>query len=164
MRKKLKAVLRSNTMRWALLLVAQASMFALAGIAAFMLRFEFHIPPMYARHAVYALSVWVIVKSIAFQIANLNRRGLRYVSMADVFRLLAANAAGSVISCALIVMLAPSGFPRSIYLSDLVLSVVSTMGLRSLARMVCETMQASQPATPERRAFIYGAGDAGITL
>src|SRR4051794_28356399 len=130
MRKKLKAIIRSSTMRWALLLVAQASMFALAGIAAFMLRFEFNIPPVYARHAAYALSIWIIVKSIAFQIANLNRRGLRYVSIADVYRLLAANAAGSVISCALIVLLAPGGFPRSIYLSDLVFSIVSTMGLR----------------------------------
>jgi FlaA1/EpsC-like NDP-sugar epimerase len=164
MRKKLKTVIRSSTMRWSLLLMAQASMFALAGIGAFMQRFEFNIPPMYARHAVYALSIWVIIKSIAFQIANLNRRGLRYVSIDDVFRLLAANAVGSVVSCALIVALAPLGFPRSIYLSDLVFSIVSTIGLRVLVRMIFEAMQAGEPATSERRAFIYGAGDAGITL
>jgi len=164
MRKKLKGALRSNTMRWSLLLAAQASMFALAGIAAFLLRFEFKIPSMYVRHALYALSIWIIVKSIAFQIANLNRRGLRYVSISDVVRLLVANAAGSVVSCALILLLAPPGFPRSIYLSDLVLSILVTTGLRVLVRMVFEAMQVGQPASPERRAFIYGAGDAGITL
>jgi FlaA1/EpsC-like NDP-sugar epimerase len=164
MRKKQKAIIRSNTMRWSLLLMAQASMFALAGFVAFMLRFEFNIPSMYARHVVYGLSIWVIIKSIVFQIASLNRRGLRYVSMSDVVRLLIANAAGSTIGCAAILLLAPPGFPRSIFLSDLVLSILCTIGLRVLVRMVFGAMQASQPAIPEKKVFIYGAGDAGITL
>ena len=163
-RKRLKAAIRSNAMRWTLLLLAQALMFGLAGVTAFMLRFDFSVPSNALRQLAYALCTWIIVKSIAFQLANLNRRGLRYVSLSDVFRLLAANAGGSAISCAVILVAAPAGFPRSIYLSDLILSILSTTGLRVVVRMVFEAMQAGQSATPEKRTFIYGAGDSGIAL
>ena len=163
-RKRLKAEIRSNAMRWTLLLLAQALMFGLAGVTAFMLRFDFSVPSNALRQLAYALCTWIIVKSIAFQLANLNRRGLRYVSLSDVFRLLAANAGGSAISCAVILVAAPAGFPRSIYLSDLILSILSTTGLRVVVRMVFEAMQAGQSATPEKRTFIYGAGDSGIAL
>jgi FlaA1/EpsC-like NDP-sugar epimerase len=94
----------------------------------------------------------------------LNRRGLRYVSIADVYRLLIANVAGSAVSCPLIVALAPAGFPRSIYISDLIISLLSTMGLRIMVRMVVETMQSSRSMAPAKRTFIYGAGDAGSML
>jgi FlaA1/EpsC-like NDP-sugar epimerase len=151
-------------MRWTLLLIAQAVMFGLAGVSAFMLRFDFHMPLLFARHMVYAIPVWIIVKSIAFQIANLNRRGLRYVSIGDVYRLLIANAGGSAVSCALILAIAPAGFPRSIYLSDLILSILSTTGLRVIVRLAVEAMQAGQPVTRQKRTLIYGAGVAGIAL
>lgn len=164
MRKRMKAALRSNAARWTLLLLAQASMFSLAGYAAFLLRFEFRLPATDSRHLAYALPIWIIVKSVAFQFANLNRRGLRYVSISDVYRLLLANTAGSAISCLLILLIAPSGFPRSIYFSDLILSILSTTGLRVVIRMVFEAMNTDQPLVPETRTFIYGAGNAGITL
>src|SRR5438477_3012272 len=164
LRKRIKSATRSNAAQWTLLLIAQALMFGLAGVSAFMLRFDFHMPSMFMRHMVYAIPVWIIVKSIAFQIANLNRRGLRYVSIGDVYRLLIANAAGSAVSCALILVFAPGGFPRSIYLSDLILSILSTTGLRVVVRLVVEAMQAGEPATQQKRTLIYGAGDAGIAL
>ena len=151
-------------MRWTLLLLAQALMFGLAGVAAFMFRFDFNVRPIYARHLVYALLVWISVKSIAFQIASMNRRGLRHVSISDVYRLLIANVCGSAVSCVLILVIAPAGFPRSIYLSDLILSILSTTGLRVVVRMVFEAMQTGHPVIQERRTFIYGAGDASITL
>jgi FlaA1/EpsC-like NDP-sugar epimerase len=164
MRRRIKAAIRSNAMRWTLLLAAQALMFGLAGITAFMLRFDIPLPPVAARQLVYALLIWVIVKSIAFQFAKLNRRGLRYVSLADVYRILIANLVGSVVSCGLILVIAPSGFPRSIYVSDLILAVLSTGGIRVVVRMAFEYMQSSPSSSPEMRSFIYGAGDAGIIL
>ncbi len=151
-------------MRWTLLLAAQALMFGLAGIAAFMLRFDFHLPPAAVRQLIYALLIWVSVKSVAFQFAKLNRRGLRYVSLADVYRILIANLVGSLVSCGLILAIAPTGFPRSIYVSDLILAVLSTCGLRVVVRMAFEYMQTSPSSAPEKRSFIYGAGDAGIIL
>jgi FlaA1/EpsC-like NDP-sugar epimerase len=164
MRKRISNAVRSNEMRWTLLLAAQASMFALAGAAAFVLRFDFSLPPVAMRQMAYAVCIWVIVKSITFQVAKLNRRGLRYVTITDVYRLVIANLAGSAISCILILVMAPGGFPRSIYLGDLIISLLSTSGLRVMVRLVVETRQSGPPGSPEKRTFIYGAGDAGNML
>jgi FlaA1/EpsC-like NDP-sugar epimerase len=164
MRKRMEAGLQSNTARWIFLLLAQALMFTLAGLAAFLLRFDFRLAPIDIHHLASALLVWILVKSVVFQFANLNRRGLRYVSIADVYRLLIANVVGSAISCLLILLIAPSGFPRSIYFSDFILSILSTTGLRVVIRMVFEAMNSTQTLVPEKRTFIYGAGCAGITL
>jgi len=164
MRKKLKAALRSNAMRWTLWLAAQASMFALAGISAFTLRFDFRQPPFAFRQMLFALAIWVVAKSIAFQVAKLNHQGLLYFSIADVYRLLIANLAGSAVGYIFIAAIEPGQFPQSIFLSDLILSLLSTSGLRIAVRIAFEAMQSSPSSAPERRALIYGAGDVGNTL
>ena len=151
-------------MRWAMVSAAQAWIFAFSGLAAFLLRFDFNIPTIQFHRMIYALPIWIAVKSIAFHIAKSDRRGLRYISVSDAYRLLIANFAGSALSCAVIFLAVPDGFPRSIYVGDLMLSILGTAGLRVVVRMVVESMQGGQKGGPERKAFIYGAGDAGITL
>jgi FlaA1/EpsC-like NDP-sugar epimerase len=164
MRKKLKSILRTNAMRWILVWAAHVWMFAFSGVAAFLLRFEFSLPAEFLRHLLYALLVWVVVKSVAFHIANLDRRGLRYVSLSDGYRLVFVNLAASAVSCAIILVSGPAGYPRSIFVSDLILSFLGTTGLRVIVRMTVEAMQAGQDGSPQKRTLIYGAGDAGITL
>jgi FlaA1/EpsC-like NDP-sugar epimerase len=151
-------------MRWILVWAAHVWMFAFSGTAAFLLRFDFSLPPAYLRDLGYALLVWIVVKSVAFHIANLDRRGLRYVSLSDGYRLVFVNLAASAVSCAVITGLGPAGFPRSIFVSDLILSFLGTTGIRVVVRMATEAIQAGQVGAPEKRTFIYGAGDAGITL
>jgi FlaA1/EpsC-like NDP-sugar epimerase len=142
---------------------AQAWIFAFSGLAAFFLRFDFKIPAIYLHWMWYALPIWIAVKSVVFHIAKSDRRGLRYVSISDVYRLLIANFAGSALSCAVILLVAPA-VPRSLYFVDLILSILGTAGLRVAVRMAVESMQGPQDGSPEKRAFIYGAGDAGIIL
>ncbi len=164
MKINVKAGLRSNALHWSFLLLAQAVMFALAGAAAFAFRFEFSIPPIAIHQLEYAIPIWIICKSITFQIADLNRRGLRYVSILDVYRMVLANIVGSVISCTLILVIAPAKFPRSIYLSDLILTILTTGGLRVLVRLAFSGFHSGSSASPEKKCLIYGAGDAGIML
>ncbi len=164
MHKRAKALLRSNGARWILLAIAQTCAFAFSGIIAFFLRFEFSIPQAYVRHLVVAISVWLVVKSLAFHLANLDRRGYRYVSIADAYRLLCANLAGSAVGYLAIHLVAPAGFPRSIYFIDLILSTTITAGLRVAVRLVAEFMQSGHGTKPERRTLIFGAGDSGVTL
>lgn len=156
--------MKTNVMRWALIWAVQTCIFVFSGLAAFLLRFDFSLPPAYLSHLAYALPVWIVVKSIAFRAANLDRCGYRYVSISDLYRLVCANSAGSAIGCAVIIGVAPAGFPRSIYLIDLILSLLSTAGLRVAIRTVAETMQRGQCGVPGKRALIYGAGNAGILL
>jgi UDP-GlcNAc:undecaprenyl-phosphate GlcNAc-1-phosphate transferase len=59
---------------------------------------------------------------------------------------------------------APPGFPRSIYLIDLLLCTYATGGVRLLARVVRELAMRSRPGRSRRRIEIYGAGTAGVML
>jgi FlaA1/EpsC-like NDP-sugar epimerase len=164
MRSKLEKMLRSSAMRWLFVWAAQGCIFALSGFIAFLLRFDLGLPETCLRYLVYALPIWVAVKSVIFQASNLNRWGLRYVSIADVYRIVIANCAGSLLSWAIIVSIAPAGFPRSIFIGELVLSLLGTSGLRVAVRMISEAIHGGQGHGQEKRTLIYGAGDAGITL
>ena len=151
-------------MRWLFVWAAQGCIFALSGFIAFLLRFDFRLPQTCLGYFVYALPIWIAVKSVIFQASNLNRWGLRYVTIADVHRIVIANCAGALLSWAILDYIAPAGFPRSIYLIDLILSLLGTAGLRVVIRMVAEAIHGGQGIGQEKRALIYGAGDAGITL
>jgi FlaA1/EpsC-like NDP-sugar epimerase len=164
MHKRPEAVVKTNAMRLVLVWAAQVVMFALSGVAAFQLRFDFSLPQFYLRDLTYAVAVWIAVKSVAFHFANLDKRGFRYVSIADAYRLLCANLAGSAASFFLLLFVAPGGIPRSIYLIDLIFCTLGTAGVRVAVRLIRESVQGAQGSVPEKRTFIYGAGDAGITL
>ena len=152
-------------MRRALIWAAQIGMFALSGVAAFLLRFDFSVPPHYRRYLVYALSIWILVKIAVFYAAKLDRGLWRYASAADLVRIAFGNITASVISCILILLIAPSGFPRSIYVLDLMVCFLATSGLRLMTRMMFElTSDARSSKSAKKNALIYGAGSAGITL
>src|ERR1035437_4517449 len=101
--------------------VAQIGIFALSAVLAFLLRFDFRIPPAHLEHLAYGLSIWIVVKSVVFHVAHLDRGWWRYVSVADLLRIVSGNVAASALSCILIVCVAPPGFPRSMYLLDLMI-------------------------------------------
>src|SRR5439155_1093034 len=80
--------------------------FALSAALAFLLRFDFSIPPAHLRHLAYALLIWIVVKSVIFRRAHLDRGWWRYVSVVDVLRIALANFAGSTLSCIAIFLIA----------------------------------------------------------
>ena len=156
---------RFDAMRLALVWAVQIGMFALSGVAAFLLRFDLSLPPAYRRHLVYALPIWILVKIAVFHAAKLDRGLWRYASVADLSRIAFGNLTASAVSCILIRVIAPSGFPRSIYIIDLMVCFLATSGLRLMLRMMLEvTSNARSVSGVEKSTLIYGAGDAGITL
>jgi len=163
-RRTVKTILTMNATRRILICVVQAMVFALAGVTGFLLRFEFNLPPIAIRYLIYSVPIWVVVKSVVFQLASLNRQGMRYVSIEDIYRLLVANLAGSAICSLLIFGLAMPGFPLSVCVNDFILSFLGTAGLRVLVRMIVEAMRGGSNSAREKRTLIYGAGDAGVTL
>ena len=142
----------------------QLGFFALSGVAAFLLRFDFGLPPHYLRHLAYALPIWIVVKAVVFRVAGLDRGWWRYVSVSDLVRIVAGNLAGSVLSCIAILLIAPAGFPRSIYVLDLMICFLGTAGVRMIVRMMAEASLHGNGGAPEKNTLIYGAGDAGVTL
>jgi hypothetical protein len=59
-----------------LMLSAEVCLFLVAGIGAFLLRFEFTIPPGRKLQLFYALAVWVPVRSLIYYALGLWRGGL----------------------------------------------------------------------------------------
>ena len=156
---------RFEAMRRALVWKAQIGVFALSGVVAFLLRFDLSLPPAYRILLAYALPIWILVKIVVFHAAKLDRGLWRYLSIGDLSRIAYGNLIASVVSCILIKVIAPGGFPRSIYVLDLMICFLATSGLRLILRLMLEvTSNARSTKGVEKTTLIYGAGDAGITL
>lgn len=152
-------------LRWLISWAAQISSFVLAGIGAFLLRFDFRLPSTYARDLSYALWIWIAVKTVVFFALKLDRGVWRYVNTFDLIRVTIGNIAASLSSWILIRLLGPRGFPRSIFVLDLLLCFLATSGLRIGTRFFANFNSGAYRHEPTaRRALIYGAGDAGATL
>ncbi len=158
-------LIRNIAVRRILIWVTQAVVFAASTIAAFLLRFDFSVPAFYLRYLPYALAIWLPVKIVVFYAAKLDRGFWRYVSAIDLIRISIANLIASVIGYVLIRLLAPAGFPRSLYALDLMVCLFGTCGLRLLARATSRlSSNARNRKEPLKKALIYGAGDAGAAL
>lgn len=142
---------------------AQISIFAVAMVAAYLLRFDFTVPPHYANHLRLGVLVCVLIKPLVFHAFKMDRGWWRFVSVHDVARLTWVNAVASAAAAVTILLWIPQGFPRSIYLLDFVLALMGTAGIRIITRMAV-TAAHQQTSSRAKRVLIYGAGAAGIAL
>ena len=141
----------------------QLAIFAVAGVLAFLLRFDFTVPAQYRPHLLAAICVFVPAKIFAFYFFKMDRGWWRYASIRDVARLAAANLVGSVLGCLALLWFAPQGFPRSIYFLDFMLCFGMTAGVRLAVRLAFEFSRLPN-LSARKRTLIYGAGDAGVAL
>ncbi len=141
----------------------QLAIFIVAGISAFLLRFDLIIPSQHRMHLATGLCAWVVAKVLVFHLMGMDRGRWRYVSTPDLLRLAAANLAGSAIACVGLLAFGPPGFPRSLYLLDLLLCGFLTATSRLAVRAAFE-LSRIQNARSGTRTLIYGAGDAGVLL
>jgi FlaA1/EpsC-like NDP-sugar epimerase len=141
----------------------QTGIFAVSGIIAFLLRFDLSFPSIELVHLVYALSIWIAVKTMVFWIARLDRGWWRFVSLADLPRLAVGNLLGSFVGTVVVLWLAPRGFPRSVYVLDLLVCTLLTVGVRLAARILFEASKFHASAD-NKRTLIYGTGKAGVSL
>jgi FlaA1/EpsC-like NDP-sugar epimerase len=139
--------------------------FIFSGVAAMLLRFDFRIPVEYQSHLAYGILIWTLMKGLVFHFAELDCRWWRYVSAHDFMRLGIANFVGSALSCIWIRITGPMGFPRSVYILDLLVCFLSTSGVWVLIELTSKAAVASQNRSlSQKRTLIYGAGSAGIAL
>lgn len=164
MNSKWTFVTRHVWMRRTLVWTAQICMFALSGVLAFLLRFDFSVQQPYLHCMAWGLGAWIPIKILAFRLAKLDRGLWRFASVADLLRIAAGNLAGSTLSFAVIVLFGPHGFPRSVYLLDLMICFLATSSLRIAARIHPDVSANGQRARKASRTLIYGAGSAGVAL
>lgn len=142
----------------------QISIFAISGVAAFLLRFDITVPSEYLNHLKYSVMIWVCVKTLVFRLQRLNRGWWRFVSVYDVLHILLGNLIGSVCSALIILLVFPNGFPRSLYFLDFLICFLATTGIRISVRLVFDLVRANRQPDPGKRIVIYGAGESGVIL
>jgi len=156
---------RSKVMRRSILWTAQISMFVVSAVVAFLLRFDLSLPQQYLRFLLLSIPIWALVKMAVFRAAKIDQGLWRYVSLNDLIRVGTANTIASIVSCPLILLVSKPGFPRSIFIIDLLACLLATSGLRLAVRVILEaSSSAKHSRPPAKRVLIYGAGNAGITL
>jgi FlaA1/EpsC-like NDP-sugar epimerase len=137
--------------------------FAVSGISAFLSRFDFHIPAAHRQHLIIGVAVWVTVKSIVFLYGRMGHNNWRHVSGPDILAIVGYNLSGSVLAFPFIWLAGNTGFPRSLFLLDLVLSTQFGLTVHVFSRLFVEGHKLRDGEKVER-VFIYGAGSSGATL
>jgi FlaA1/EpsC-like NDP-sugar epimerase len=134
-----------------------------AGVTAFLLRFDFAIPPRMGVCFAFAIATWLAVKPASLYLFGGTHAAWRYFSTPDLIRVLAANVVGVTIAAAVLILFCPVRFPLSILIIDALTSFLLNTGVRAGTRL-CFEFSAQRQGSPRVRTFIYGAGQAGVML
>ena len=122
-----------------LMLVGESGLFALAMVMAFLLRFEFDIPPEFFRQLLGLLPLAVVSKLVFFLFSGLYRGMWRYTGLSDLWRI---GRAVFMAEVALILYVVFSshfqGYPRSVFVLDPLLAFVFACGARVFIRSIYE--------------------------
>ncbi len=158
--------------RVAILFAFHAVVFAACYSFAYLLRFEFAIPPEFNDTFKWSLPVVLGIQLLTGIVFGFYRGWWRYVGMADVVRLVFGLSA----ALALLLLLWYVGdrfgieprflkSPRGVLLIDWAFALLSLFGIRILIRLGRDRLRSaeSEPAN-QKRVLIIGAGDAGETL
>ncbi|MDR2991995.1 MAG: hypothetical protein LBU72_08785, partial [Burkholderiaceae bacterium] len=104
---------------------------ALAWLAAFWLRFNFDVPPDYRRQAWQTLPIALAGMALGLALLRVPRQSWRYVSLADVRRIAIGVLLGEVLTTAAIMGLRVDGFPRAVFPTAALLTLVLLMAARA---------------------------------
>src|SRR5438477_1299965 len=139
---------------------AHVAVWTVGYFGAFLLRFDGEIPQTHRQTAVYGLIALLVIRVSLFWVSGLFHGLLRYAGLPEVKSIVQACTAGTlifVVAGAVVHAVAP---PRSIYVGEWLLSVLSSSGIRLAFRMAFERRK--KPNDSELKpALLIGAGDAG---
>jgi len=145
-----------------LILVSQVVLIAIAYYCAFLLRFDFN-PDRPARLWFWkTVGMVVIAKLPFFYVFGLLRGWWRYVGVSDLLDLSKATVASSIVLLGVVQAGAwPVGYPRSVLLLDLALTILLIGGARFAVRIYTEGVQ---QYSAQKNTLIVGAGEAGSAI
>jgi FlaA1/EpsC-like NDP-sugar epimerase len=148
--------------RKVLILASQVFLLVLTYYTAFLLRFDFN-PDQAARLFFWkTVGMVVILRLLFFQAFGLLRGWWRYVGMSDLVDISKATIASTVILLGVVQLgIGPSGYPRSVLLLDMALTILATGGARFAVRAYTEGVQ---HCAAQKNTLIVGAGEAGSVM
>ncbi len=136
-----------------LLLLTDLALVALAGWAAFWLRFNFEVPPEYARMALLATPWSLAGYTAALLMSRVYRQVWRYTGLPELRQLASSIVLGGVLTAALVLMQRIPDFPRSVLLLQPLLALLMLGAARAGWRTLTERRTLTQGG---RRLVIVG--------
>ena len=154
-----------NPLRRVLMWTVQAGIIAASLFAALLLRFDFRIPAEYYSRLIFAIALWIVVKTVCFRILQLDRGWWGFVSSADLAWIGAANLLASGVCYASLLLFRRPEMPRSIYVLDPMICFLLIAAARYAIVLLGEArVGAAHKSVKKKDTLIYGAGEAGLML
>ena len=151
-------------LRRPIIIVLHLALVVCAYILAFYLRFDFQIANSYWQLILKTLPVLACIKMIILGYFGLYSGLWRYASVDDIWRILKANVLATLcFILAVNFMHTFSGFPRTIFVIDFILSFGFMASIRFGSRLARERFR-PQHITKRKKALIVGAGEAGVMV
>ncbi len=133
----------------------QAGLIFSSLFAAWVLRFDFHLP--YRRVLIMSAPILILVRLVAIKQFGLLRGWWRYTGVSDALDIVKAVVTGSVVFWVLMRYILNSlAFPRSIYFMEAVLTIGFLAGVRLASRSLIEAAESNLRLS--RRVILIGAG------
>lgn len=155
----------SGKKRLSLFVLIDTGAVVVSFFTAFLLRFDFTLPGGYGHFYLIWLPIFVAVKLISFSLFGLYRGIWRYTSLWDILNIAKSTTSASVV---LIVLYGFSrgfsGFPRSIFLLDLIIIFITITAVRISVRLYFSHFYIDPKVandTPKKRLLLVGAGQTG---
>lgn len=151
--------------RSALVFISDITLAMLAWWGAFLLRFNFSIPPTYVQSMLFAMPFVVIVQALVFRGFGLYQGIWRFASLPDLQRLVRAIGAVAVLGPVVVWLLQGKGVvPRSVYVLDPILLLLLMGGGRFAYRAWREHREFGSLMAKGKPVLILGAGEAAARL
>jgi len=164
-----KILLNTPGMRPALLFVFHAVVFTCCYVFAWLVRFDFRIPPSFAAVIRNSLPYVVLLQLVAGAIFGFFKGWWRYVGISDVVRLAAGITTAFLGLVGLWYVTLHTGFrpiagvSRAVLVIDWAFSLLALFAARVFVRLVKDLTRSEERAETSR-VLIIGAGDAGEAL
>jgi FlaA1/EpsC-like NDP-sugar epimerase len=155
--------------RRTLVVLAHLLLWTAAFLAAFSLRFEFHIPHTYAADLPLWISALLLARGVAFAGAGLFRGLWRYTGARDLVTITWATMLGTIGFALILAVAGQTHVPRSVFVIESLVALLAVGGVRFAIRMMRRAVPAllrgfGRDVPHARRVLIVGAGDAGEML
>lgn len=154
---------KKNTPRW-LIFIIDISICLFAIFLSYMLRFNFHIPPVDLKDLPTVVSIILSVRILSFSIGKTYAGIIRYTSSKDAQRIFIVISIGSLTLAAIDVCsyayAAKIIIPTSIIIIDYIVTVFLLVSLRTLVKVLYYELK--NPKRDKTKVIVYGAGEAGV--
>ncbi|WP_018412816.1 polysaccharide biosynthesis protein [Methyloversatilis thermotolerans] len=154
----------SRVSRSVIVCICDIVLAASAWYLAYLLRFNFSIPPEYFHSFLVTLPWVVLSQAVVFRLFGLYQGIWRFASLPDLQRLVRTIGAASLCAPVIVLMIMPSVVPRSVYVLDPILLMLLMGGARFAYRAWREHREFGALMATGKPVLVLGTGESAATL